>query len=230
MNILMLLAKFANLGFMYYLEQTAITIGMVILATFFAYLIGIPLGIILNVTDKNGLFECKWLNLIIGFIVNILRSAPFIILLVTILPAIRSIVGTGTGNVPFVVALVIAACPFVARMVESSLKEVDYGIIEASSAMGASRIAIIFKVILPEIKSSLIVGVTISFATILGYTAMTGIIGADGLGNVAYSYGYIRNYLDAKLISLALLIIIVQVFQELGMLVAKKIDHRKKGE
>ena len=115
-------------------------------------------------------------------------------------------------------------------MVESSLKEMDYGVVEASIAMGASRLRIIFRVIIPEIKSSLIVGATISFATILGYTAMTGTIGAEGLGNVAYSYGYIRNYLDAKLISLALLIIIVQVFQEIGMLIAKKLDHRKKGD
>lgn len=230
MNYLCLLAKFSNLGFSYYLEQTGITLLIVFLSTLFSYIIGIPLGIILHVTDKNGLFECKWLNVIIGLIVNILRSAPFIILLVTILPAIRAVVGTGTGNLPFIIALVIAAIPFVARMVESSLKEMDYGVVEASIAMGASRLRIIFRVIIPEIKSSLIVGATISFATILGYTAMTGTIGAEGLGNVAYSYGYIRNYLDAKLISLALLIIIVQVFQEIGMLIAKKLDHRKKGD
>lgn len=230
MNLLLMLVKWSDLGFTYYLEQTWITLYIVIISTFFAYLFGIPLGILLNVTDKNGLYKCKPLNQVLGIIVNILRSAPFIILLVTILPVIRKAIGTGTGNVPFIIALVVAAIPFVARMVESSLKEMDYGIIEASQAMGASKLRIILKVMLPEIKSSLLVGATISFATILGYTAMAGTIGAEGLGNLAYQYGYLRNYMDAKIISLILLIIIVQVFQEIGMLIAKKIDHRKKGE
>jgi len=225
----MLLAGTSGLQFIDYLYQTGITLEIVVLSTLFSYILGIPLGIILNGTDDNGLFKCKPVNIILGFIVNILRSAPFVILLVTILPGIRSIVGTGTGNLPFIVALIIAATPFATRMVESSLKEMDYGVIEASLAMGASKARIIFKVILPEVRSSVIVGITISFTTILGYTAMTGIIGAEGLGNIAYSYGYIRNYTDAKLISLALLILIVQIFQEIGNIIAKKIDHRKKG-
>jgi D-methionine transport system permease protein len=229
MDILLILAKWSDLSFIYYLEQTMITLFIVFISTFCAYILGIPVGILLNVTDKNGLYECGPLNKILGVIVNILRSAPFIILLVTILPIIRKVVGTGTGNVPFVIALVIAAFPFVARMVESSLKEMDYGIIEATQAMGASKMRIIFGVMLPEIKSSLIVGATISFATILGYTAMAGTIGAEGLGNLAYQYGYIRNYTDAKIISLVLLIAIVQIFQEIGMFIAKKLDHRRKG-
>lgn len=226
----MILTNFSDLTFVDYATQTGITLLIVTLSTFFAYLIGIPLGILLNITNKNGLWKCKSVNVIFGILINILRSAPFIILLVTILPYIRKMIGTGTGNAPFIIALVIAAVPFVARMVESSLKEMDYGVIEASKAMGASKMRIIFKVLLPEAKISLIVGATISFSTILGYTAMAGTIGAEGLGNIAYMYGYLRNYTDAKIISLVLLIVIVQVFQEIGILLAKKLDHRRKGE
>ena len=221
----MILTNFSDLTFVDYATQTGITLLIVTLSTFFAYLIGIPLGILLNITDKNGLWKCKPVNVIFGILINILRSAPFIILLVTILPYIRKMIGTGTGNAPFIIALVIAAVPF-----ESSLKEMDYGVIEASKAMGASKMRIIFKVLLPEAKISLIVGATISFSTILGYTAMAGTIGAEGLGNIAYMYGYLRNYTDAKIISLVLLIVIVQVFQEIGILLAKKLDHRRKGE
>ena len=226
-NLLIFLAK---VTFTDYLFHTGVTIGIVIVSTLCAYLIGIPLGIILNVTDKNGLFKNKPINLILGVIINVFRSAPFIILLVFLLPYIRKMIGTGVGNVPFTVALVIAAIPFVSRMVESSLKEIDYGIIEASLAMGASKLEIIFKVMLPEIKSSLIVGATISFATILGYSAMSGYIGGDGLGNLAIQIGYIRGQKDVTFISLVVLIIIVQIFQELGYFIAKKLDHRKKGE
>lgn len=220
----------ASVGFADYLEHTGITIAIVVISTLAAYIVGVPLGIILNVTDKNGLFKCKPVNMILGVIINIFRSAPFIILLVFLLPYIRKIIGTGVGNVPFTVALIIAAIPFVSRMVESALKEIDYGIIEASLAMGASKFEIIFKVMLPEIKSSLIVGATISFATILGYSAMSGYIGGDGLGNLAIQIGYIRGQEDVTFISLAVLIIIVQIFQEAGYFIAKKLDHRKKGE
>ncbi|MGM9969960.1 MAG: methionine ABC transporter permease [Anaeroplasma sp.] len=222
--------KASGLSFADYLSQTWITIYIVVLSTFFAYLIGIPLGILLNTTDKNGIIKCRPVNFILGLLVNIFRSAPFILLLVFMLPYIRKVIGTGTGNIPFIVSLVIAAIPFVARMVESSLKEIDYGIIEASLAMGASKCRIIFKVMLPEIKSSLIVGATISFSTILGYSAMAGYIGAEGIGNIAIQYGYYRGYIDVQVISLVLLILIVQVFQELGMLLARKLEHRKKGE
>ena len=224
------LAKWSGLGFQDYAQQTGITLLIVFLSTLFAYIIGIPLGILLNVTDKNGLCQCRPVNVVLGVIINVLRSAPFIILLVTLLPFIRQMIGTGTGNAPFIISLVIAAVPFVARMVESSLKEMDHGVIEASKAMGASKLRIIVRIMLPEAKISLIVGATISFSTLLGYTAMAGTIGAEGLGNTAYMYGYLRNFTDAKIISLVLLIVIVQVFQELGMLLAKKLDHRRKGE
>ncbi|MDE5715097.1 MAG: ABC transporter permease [Anaeroplasmataceae bacterium] len=225
-----MILAWSGLGFMEYLKQTWITLLIVGVSTIFAYFIGIPIGILLNVTDKNGLCKCKSVHMILGLIINIFRSAPFIILLVTLLPIIRGMIGTGTGNIPFIIALVIASVPFVARMVESSLKELDYGVIEASTAMGASKIKIIFSVLLPETKISLIVGATISFATILGYTAMAGTIGAEGLGNTAYMYGYLRNFTDAKLICLVILIVIVQVFQEAGIWLAKKLDHRRKGE
>ncbi|MBQ8504992.1 MAG: ABC transporter permease [Clostridia bacterium] len=220
----------ATFPFTYYLEQTLITLKIVGISTLLSYVLGIPLGILLNVTDKNGLYKCRPVNAILGAIINILRSAPFIILLVTLLPAIRKLVGTSVGDVPFTVGLVIAATPFVARMVESSLKEIDYGVVEASLAMGASKMRTIFTVILPEIRSSLIVGATISFATILGYTAMAGTIGAEGLGNTAYTYGYISSNPEVTIICLVLLIVIVQIFQEVGMRIAKKLDHRKKGE
>lgn len=226
----MILAGFSGLTFGDYAKQTGITLAIVFISTLFAYCLGIPLGIVLHITDKNGICKCRVLHQILGVSINVLRSAPFIILLVTLLPYIRKVIGTGTGNIPFIIALVIAAVPFVARMVESSLKEMDYGVIEAALAMGASRLEIIFKILLPETKISLIVGATISFSTILGYTAMAGTIGAEGLGNVAYMYGYLRNFADAKFISLILLVLIVQVFQELGMLISKKLDHRKKGE
>ncbi len=225
-----MILSYSGLSFGDYAKQTGITLLIVFLSTLFSYIIGIPIGILLNATDKNGLYRCKTLHIVLGILINILRSAPFIILLVTLLPLIRKAIGTGTGNIPFIIALVIASIPFVARMVESSLKEIDYGVIEASLAMGASKMAIICKVILPETKTSLIVGATISFSTILGYTAMAGTIGAEGLGNIAYMYGYLRNFTDAKIISLILLIIIVQVFQEFGMLIAKKLDHRRTGE
>lgn len=220
----------ASVEFSDYLFHSGVTIAIVLISTLSAYLIGVPIGIILNVTDKNGLFKNKPINLILGVIINIFRSAPFIILLVFVLPGIRTILGTGVGNIPFTVALIIAAIPFVSRMVESALKELDYGIIEASLAMGASKLSIIFKVMLPEIKSSLIIGGTISFSTILGYSAMSGYIGGDGLGNLAIQIGYIRGQEEVTLISLIILILIVQLFQEGGYFIAKKLDHRKKGE
>ncbi len=225
-----MIIAWSGIGVQEYFKQTGITLFIVGVSTLFAYIIGIPIGILLNITDKNGLCKCRPFHVILGFIINIFRSAPFIILLVTLLPMIRKVIGTGTGNTAFIIALIIAAVPFVARMVESSLKELDYGIIEASTAIGASKMRIIFRVLLPETKISLLIGGTISFATILGYTAMAGTIGAEGLGNTAYMYGYLRNYLDAKIICLVILVIIVQVFQELGILLAKKLDHRRKGE
>lgn len=202
------------------------TFYMVIVSTIIAYIIGIPLGVIVFITDTNGICRNRVVNVITGFIINVVRSIPFLILLVAILPFTRLVVGTAIGSTATIVPLVVAAAPFVARMVESSLKEVDPGVIEASKAFGASTWQIITKVLLPEAKPSLLVGGTIAFATILGYSAMAGFVGGGGLGAIAVNYGYYRYQSDVMLITVALLIIIVQVFQEVGIRVVNKIDKR----
>ncbi len=202
------------------------TTYMTALSTAIAYAIGLPLGIILCATDKNGLKPVPWLNKTLGFIVNVLRSFPFIILMVAFLPAARVIVGTGLGNKAMIVMLVIAAAPYVARMVESSLKETDRGVIEAARAMGASDFEIIRKVYLPESKPSLITGAVISAVTVLGYSAMAATIGGGGLGAIAVTYGYQRGNRDVIWIAVAIIVIVVQAIQELGMLVSRKTDKR----
>ena len=202
------------------------TTYMTALSTAIAYAIGLPLGIILCATDKNGLKPVPWLNKTLGFIVNVLRSFPFIILMVAFLPAARVIVGTGLGNKAMIVMLVIAAAPYVARMVESSLKETDRGVIEAARAMGESDFEIIRKVYLPESKPSLITGAVISAVTVLGYSAMAATIGGGGLGAIAVTYGYQRGNRDVIWIAVAIIVIVVQAIQELGMLVSRKTDKR----
>ena len=162
------------------------TLYMVIISTLAAYIIGIPLGIIVFITDKKGIRPNRIINFLVGIIINVLRSVPFLILLVAIIPFTRLIAGTTIGVDATIVPLVVAAGPFVARMVESSLKEVDKGVIEAARAMGASDLQIVFKVLIPEAKPSLLVGVTISAATILGYSAMAGFVGGGGLGAIAH--------------------------------------------
>ncbi len=202
------------------------TIYMTIVSTLLAYVLGIPIGVILHVTSKEGIRPNKILNSIIGIIVNILRSVPFLILAVYIIPFTRLIVGTSIGTTAMLVPLIVAAAPYIARMVESSLKEVDAGKIEAAQAMGSSNLDIITKVLLPEAKPSLIVGAAIATATILGYTAMAGFIGGGGLGDIALRYGYYRYQSEVMLVAIIILIIIVQVFQELGMLIARRFDNR----
>lgn len=202
------------------------TLYMTLVSTLFAYLFGIPLGVILFVTDKKGICQNRAVNFFIGLIVNLLRSVPFLILLVAILPFTRLIVGTTIGSTATIVPLVIAASPFVARMVESSLKEVDAGVIEAAKAMGSSSWQIIYKVLLPEAKPSLLVGVTISLATILGYSAMAGFVGGGGLGAIAINYGYYRYQAEMMWITVILLVVIVQIFQEIGLRFVRKIDKR----
>ena len=202
------------------------TLYMTLGSTLLAYVIGLPLGVILNATDRGGVWEKKWLNSILGFVVNFLRSVPFIILLIWVLPVTRAIVGTTIGSNATVVPLVIAAAPFVARMVESSLKEVDAGVIEAAHAMGASPLQIITKVLLPEALPSLLVGCSIAVTTILGYSAMAGFTGGGGLGAIAINYGYYRYQDDVMLITVILLVIIVQILQELGARLAKHSDKR----
>lgn len=204
------------------------TLYMVLLSTGISYLIGIPVGVLLYVTDENGICKNKPVNLILGFIVNLLRSIPFIILLVAIIPFTRFVVGTSIGSTATIVPLVVSAAPFVARMVESSLKEVDGGVIEAAESMGATPWEIIIKVLLPEAKPSLIVGSAIAITTILGYSAMAGFVGGGGLGTIAINYGYYRYDDRIMLITVVLLVIVVQLFQVIGMKIASRTDKRIK--
>ena len=207
-------------------KGTGETLYMVLVSSAFAYLIGIPLGVLVYVTDTNSICRNRGINLAVGGIINLVRSIPFLILLVAILPFTRWVVGTSIGSTATIVPLVAAAAPYVARMVESSLKEVDAGVIEAAKSMGSSRLQIIYKVILPEAKPSLLVGVLISMATILGYSAMAGFVGGGGLGAIAINYGYYRYQTDIMLVTVAFLVLIVQLFQEVGIWIVNRIDKR----
>ncbi len=204
------------------------TIYMTLLSTLFAYIIGLPLGVLLHVTSPGGIKPVKWLNAILGFIVNIFRSIPFIILMVAMLPVAKFTVGTSMGNKAMIVMLVIAAAPYVARMVESSLKEVPEGTVEAAQAMGTPTFTLITKVLIPEAKPSLITGAVISMVTILGYSAMAGTIGGTGLGQIAVSWGYQRSHSDVIWICVLLTIVIVQIIQEIGTRIARATDKRIK--
>ncbi len=202
------------------------TLFMVFASSAISYVIGIPLGIILVVTDKNGIRPMPLFQQALGVIINLLRSIPFMILLIMVLPLTRVIVGTTLGAKAVVPPLVIAASPYIARMVESSFKEIDAGVIEAAKSMGASTFQIIWKVLLPESKPSLLVGAAISITTILGYSAMAGFTGGGGLGTIAINYGYYRYQTDMMLVTVALLVVIVQVIQEIGMKLAQISDKR----
>ena len=206
------------------------TLYMVIVSTAAAYAIGIPVGIVLHVTSENGICRNKPVNKILGAVVNFLRSVPFIVLLVAILPFTRAVVGTTIGSTATIVPLVVAAAPFVARMVESSLKEVDAGVVEAAESMGSSPLQIVWKVLIPEAKPSLIVGSAITITTILGYSAMAGFTGGGGLGAIAINYGYYRYDDQVMLITVLILVVIVQIFQEVGMRIAFKTDKRIKNK
>lgn len=202
------------------------TLYMTLFSTLLAYILGLPIGVALYVTDKNGLKPCRGVNAVLGTIVNIVRSVPFIILLITILPFTQWLLGTTLGATATVVPLVICAAPFIGRMVESSLKEVPAGVIEASRAMGTSNLKIILKTLIPEAKPSLISGCTITVTTILGYTAMAGYVGGGGLGAIAINYGYYRYNTPVMLVTVLLMVIIVQLFQEIGSRIEKKTDKR----
>ena len=202
------------------------TVYMTLLSTAVAYLLGLPLGVVLAVTDKGGIKPITWLNKVLGVVVNILRSIPFIVLMVAMLPVAKLVVGTSMGNKAMIVMLVVAAAPYVARMVESSLKEVNPGVIEAAQAMGTPNFKIITKVLLPEAKPALIVGAVISTVTILGYSAMASTIGGGGLGSIAIVYGYQRFKDDITWTCVILMVIIVQVLQEVGMFIARRTDKR----
>ncbi len=209
------------------LDGTLETLYMTLVSTLFAYVLGIPLGIALTVTGKQGLRPCPVVYRGLDVTCNLLRSVPFIILLVVIIPFTRFLVGKSYGSTATIVPLVLSAAPFVGRMVESSLKEVDRGVVEAAESMGASLWQIIFKVLLPEARTSLIVGVTIAVGTILGYSAMAGAVGGGGLGDLAIQYGYHRYDTAIMMVTLVLLVLIAQLLQTAGMKMALSLDRRK---
>lgn len=202
------------------------TLAMTLWSTLFAYILGLPIGTLLIITRKGGIWEHQWLYRILEWIVNIGRSLPFIILMVLIMPVTKVVMGTKLGVKGAIFPLIVAAAPFVARMVETSLAELDAGIIEAARAMGASRLQIICKFYLPESLPSLIRGGSISIITILSYTAIAGAIGAGGLGDIAIRYGYNRYQFDVLLVSVVLLIIMVEIFQTIFSIIAKRVDKR----
>ena len=207
--------------------DTGATIYMTLVSTLFGYLIGLPLGIILTVTDKDGVSPHPVIYRIIDVVTNIMRSIPFIILLMILIPFTRWLIGKSYGPTATIIPLVISAAPYISRMVESSLDEVDKGAVEAARSMGANNWTIIFRVLLPEAKTSLIVGATITLGTVLGYTAMAGTIGGGGLGADAKMYGYQRGNMVFLGWTIVILVVLFQIFQMIGMKVAQKTDHRK---
>ena len=202
------------------------TVYMVFLSSFLSYVIGIPLGILLVVTDRDGIQPNIIVNTLLGIIINILRSVPFIIMLLAVLPITRFIVRTTLGPSAVVVPLVIAASPYIARMVESSLKEMNAGIVEAAKSMGASNFQIIWKVMLPESMPSLLTGAAISITTILGYSTMAGFVGGGGLGTLAINHGYYRYRMDVMMVTVVVLVIIVQLIQEFFLFLSRRADKR----
>ena len=210
------------------MEGAGETLYMTFVSALFAYVLGLPLGVALIITDQNGLRPMKPLNTVLGWIVNIGRSIPFVILMLAIAPFTRLIVGKAFGTTATIVPLVIAAAPFVARMVEQSLSEIDHGVVEAARTMGASTFQIVWKVLLPESVPSLIRGVAVTVITLVGYSAMAGALGGGGLGDIAVRYGMHRYQYDVMMLTLVLIIIIVQVIQVIFDIVAKRIDKRSR--
>ena len=200
---------------------------MTLVSTFFGYVLGLPMGILLTISDKNGIKPNAVLYRILDVIANFFRSIPFLILLVLLIPFTKLIVGKSYGSTAIIVPLVIAAAPYIARMVESSLNEVDPGVIEAARSMGASNFTIVTKVMLVEARTSLIVGMTITLGTILGYSAMAGTVGAGGLGDIAIRYGYYRYESGIMIVTVVLLVVLFQVFQTIGMKLSARLDKRK---
>ena len=217
-------AQYGNL----FLQGTVDTLIMTCVATILAYVIGIPLGILLVVTSPNGLRPNRIVSTVVGWIVNIGRSVPFIILLVALIPFTRFIVGTSLGVPGAVVPLVVTAAPFAARMVEQSLEETDSGLVEAAQSFGASTWQIVWKVYLKETLPSLVRGAAITFVTLFGYSAMAGTVGAGGLGDIAIRYGYQRFQTDVMIFAVLVCVVLVIVFQAIGDVTARKIDKRRR--
>lgn len=202
------------------------TLYMTFASSILAYIIGLPLGVILVATDQDGIYPIPWLQKILGIIINLVRSVPFLILLFIALPLSKIIIGTKLGSPAMIIPLVIAAAPYIARVVASSFREIDAGVIEAAKSMGASPFQIIWKVFLPEAKPSLLVGAALAVTTILGYSAMSGFVGGGGLGAIAINYGYYRYQAELMWVSVILLVLVVQIIQEVGMKMAKLGDKR----
>ena len=210
------------------LDGSVDTLVMVVVSTIFAYLIGLPLGVLLILTQEHGIWPHKTLNRVLGWIINIGRSLPFIILMIAMMDITKLIVGTKIGVLGAIPPLVVSAAPFIARMVETSLLEVDGGVVEAAQSMGASIPQIVWKVYLPEAKPSLILGGSISVITILAYTAIAGAVGAGGLGDLASRYGYVRRNDSMMLVTVVFIIILVQIIQTVFSRLSTKIDKRLK--
>lgn len=209
------------------LEALWQTLYMTILPTVFAFVIGLPLGVILVTGEENGIRPLpKLLLQVLNFVINILRSVPFLILLIVVLPLSRLVVGTTVGTPAIILPLTIAAFPFVARLVETSIREVDKGVVEAAQAMGASPFQIVCKVLVPEAKPALLANFVTALITIFGYGAMAGILGGGGIGAIAINYGYYRKEELVMYFAVILLVILVQVFQSAGNVIARKSDKR----
>ena len=215
-----------NATIMMLVEGTFVTLYMTLATTFMGYVLGLPMGIALVITAPKGLRPNKIIYKVLYVVVNVVRSFPFLILLIVIQPLTRIIVGKSYGPTATIVPLTLSAAPFIARMVESSLLEVDHGVIEAAQSMGANLWTIIWKVMIGEAKTSLIVNVTIALGTILGYSAMAGIVGGGGLGDIAIRYGYYRYDSSIMWVTVVLLIVLVQLMQYIGMTISKKLDKR----
>lgn len=215
-----------NATTMMVVEGIFATLYMTLATTFMGYVLGLPMGIALVITAPKGLRPNKIIYKVLDVVVNVVRSFPFLILLIVIQPLTRIIVGKSYGPTATIVPLTLSAAPFIARMVESSLLEVDHGVIEAAQSMGANLWTIIWKVMIGEAKTSLIVNVTIALGTILGYSAMAGIVGGGGLGDIAIRYGYYRYDSSIMWVTVVLLIVLVQLMQYIGMTISKKLDKR----
>ena len=208
------------------MQGTRDTLVMVLTSTVFAYVLGLPLGVLLVITQPHGVWPRRVLNEILGWIINVGRSLPFIILMISVMPFTKLLVGTKIGVLGAIPPLVISAAPFIARMVETSLAEVDAGVVEAAQSMGASVPQIVWKVYLPEAKPSLTLGASISIITILAYTAIAGAVGAGGLGDLALRYGYYRRVQSVMLFAVILIIVLVQIIQSVFSRLSSRIDKR----
>ena len=209
------------------LEGVRDTVYMTLVSTIIAYVLGLPMGVLLAISDKDGIKPNRIIYRIFDVIANVVRSIPFLILLILLIPFTRLLVGRSYGSTATIVPLVVTAAPYIARLVESSLKEVDLGVIEAARSMGASNFDIIFHVMLVEARTSIVNGATIALGTILGYSAMAGTVGGGGLGDIAVRYGYYRWQTGIMIVTVILIIILFQIFQNIGTKTANAIDNRK---